>query len=44
MLNQTPFYGEFGGQIGDTGTMSADNVRARVTDTQKKAGDVSSTR
>ena len=40
VLNQTPFYGESGGQIGDTGTMSADNVRARVTDTQKKAGDV----
>ncbi len=40
VLNQTPFYGEFGGQIGDTGTMSADNVHARVTDTQKKAGDV----
>ena len=40
VLNQTPFYGESGGQIGDTGTMSADGVRARVTDTQKKAGDV----
>ena len=40
VLNQTPFYGESGGQIGDTGTMSADNVHARVTDTQKKAGDV----
>ncbi len=41
VLNQTPFYGESGGQMGDTGTMSADGVRARVTDTQKKAGDVS---
>jgi alanyl-tRNA synthetase len=40
ILNQTPFYAESGGQIGDTGTMSADGVRFRVTDTQKKAGDV----
>jgi alanyl-tRNA synthetase len=40
VLNQTPFYAESGGQIGDTGTMTADGVRFRVTDTQKKAGDV----
>ena len=40
VLNQTPFYGELGGQVGDTGIMSVDGVRFRVTDTQKKAGDV----
>jgi alanyl-tRNA synthetase len=40
VLNQTPFYGESGGQVGDTGTMSVDGVRFRVTDTQKKAGDL----
>ena len=40
MLNQTPFYGESGGQVGDTGLMIGDGVRFRVTDTQKKAGDL----
>ena len=40
VLNQSPFYGESGGQVGDTGVMTADGVRFRVTDTQKKAGDV----
>ncbi len=39
VLNQTPFYGESGGQVGDTGVMRADGVRFRVADTQKK-GDV----
>ncbi len=40
VLNQTPFYGESGGQVGDTGLMTSDGVRVRITDTQKKAGDL----
>ncbi|HEY8267126.1 MAG TPA: alanine--tRNA ligase [Xanthobacteraceae bacterium] len=40
LVNQTPFYGESGGQVGDTGTLSAEGVRFRVTDTQKRAGEL----
>jgi alanyl-tRNA synthetase len=40
VLNQTPFYGESGGQVGDTGILETDGVEFRVTDTQKKAGDL----
>ncbi len=40
ILNQTPFYGESGGQVGDTGVLSAAGIRFRVTDTQKKLGDL----
>jgi alanyl-tRNA synthetase len=40
VANQTPFYAEAGGQVGDTGTLSTDGARARVTDTQKKVGDL----
>ncbi len=38
ILNQTPFYGESGGQVGDTGTIERRRSSLRVTDTQKKAG------
>ncbi len=40
VMNQTPFYAESGGQVGDTGMMTGEGVRFRVTDTQKKAGDL----
>jgi alanyl-tRNA synthetase len=40
IVNQTPFYGESGGQIGDTGVMTAHGVRFTVSDTQKEAGDL----
>ncbi len=40
VMNQTPFYGESGGQVGDTGVMTGEGVRFRVTETQKKAGDL----
>jgi len=40
VMNQTPFYGESGGQVGDTGEMRREGVRLTVTDTHKKAGDV----
>ncbi|WP_131195261.1 alanine--tRNA ligase [Lichenihabitans psoromatis] len=40
VLNQTPFYAESGGQVGDTGTMLGAGLRLRVTDTTKKLGDL----
>ncbi|MGB7655380.1 MAG: alanine--tRNA ligase [Novosphingobium sp.] len=39
LTNQTPFYAESGGQMGDAGTMTGPNgFRARVTDTSKPLG------
>jgi alanyl-tRNA synthetase len=38
VLNQTPFYAEAGGQVGDTGTLVTDTGRARITDTKKVSG------
>jgi alanyl-tRNA synthetase len=35
VLDRTPFYGESGGQAGDTGYLSAGNVRLEVTNTTK---------
>jgi alanyl-tRNA synthetase len=40
VMNQTPFYGESGGQTGDTGEMRREGVKLAVGDTQKKAGDL----
>ncbi|MGR3483941.1 MAG: alanine--tRNA ligase [Paracoccaceae bacterium] len=38
VVNQTPFYAEAGGQVGDTGTLRTPTGRAEVTDTRKVAG------
>jgi len=38
VVNQTPFYGEAGGQVGDTGSVSGEGLRATITDTRKTAG------
>lgn len=38
VVNQTPFYAESGGQVGDTGTLETDTGRAKITDTRKVAG------
>ncbi|MEO0633023.1 MAG: alanine--tRNA ligase [Pseudomonadota bacterium] len=36
-LNQTPFYAESGGQVGDTGVIRTEGGTARITDTRKMA-------
>lgn len=38
LLNQTPFYGESGGQSGDTGTITTSNAQLDITDTKKLLG------
>jgi alanyl-tRNA synthetase len=38
ITNQTPFYGESGGQMGDAGVISSSNMRGEVTDTAKPLG------
>ncbi|MDH3335877.1 MAG: alanine--tRNA ligase, partial [Rhodospirillaceae bacterium] len=38
VANQTPFYGESGGQMGDIGTISGDGFEIDISDTQKKLG------
>jgi len=40
VFDQTPFYGESGGQIGDTGKVATASSRVRITDTKKPTGDV----
>ena len=40
ILNQTPFYGESGGQVGDTGEIITNNFKFQVSDVQKKLGDL----
>ncbi|MDE0718469.1 MAG: alanine--tRNA ligase, partial [Rhodospirillaceae bacterium] len=37
IANQTPFYAESGGQIGDTGTLEAEGGRIEITDTVQRA-------
>ena len=38
VLDQTPFYAESGGQIGDRGYFSGDNLLVRIEDVQKESG------
>ena len=38
VTNQTPFYAESGGQVGDAGAMTNDKLQAQVEDTQKHVG------
>lgn len=36
VVSQTPFYGESGGQMGDTGVISSDHAKIEISDTQKR--------
>ena len=40
IVNQTPFYGESGGQVGDTGEIISGNFKFEISDVQKKLGDL----
>ena len=40
ITNQTPFYGESGGQVGDTGEIISKDFKFQVVDVQKKLGDL----
>ena len=40
ITNQTPFYGESGGQVGDTGEISSGEFKFEVHDVQKQLGDL----
>ena len=40
ILNQTPFYGESGGQVGDSGTITSGDNLFKVSDVQKKLGNL----
>ena len=40
ITNQTPFYGESGGQVGDVGEIISNDFKFEVTDVQKKLGDL----
>jgi len=40
ITNQTPFYGESGGQVGDQGLIQTTNCKININDTQKKIGDL----
>ena len=40
ITNQTPFYGESGGQVGDQGLIQTSDCKININDTQKKLGDL----